>query len=289
MRRGRGDAADARVADQVVCPICNLRNDSLARFCRNCGLPMGTVKDPVRGTRSRRPELPSERSSGLAAVVGLLVGILVLGGAGFLLFGMGSGTPGATPILPPTPVPTAGPSSDPFAPSFVPVDTPTDAPGPAESGTPVTTDTGVTCDPAGIDDPTGGAWRITGATVEAIAGADRVTLTLERVDGERASRVEIERMDSREAELVSGLAAPPTDLALLLEFIGGVELRKEIVENTENKAVQYLNVQQNGDRLYAVLGVAKEGCFRLVSPEWKKGKPIAVGDTARLVIDVRYR
>ncbi|MFO1539621.1 MAG: hypothetical protein ACKOTZ_04105, partial [Chloroflexota bacterium] len=91
MRRGRGDAADARAADQVVCPICNLRNDSLARFCRNCGLPMGTVRDPVRGTRSRRPELPSERSSGLAALVGLVVGVRVRGGGGGRGGGEGGG------------------------------------------------------------------------------------------------------------------------------------------------------------------------------------------------------
>ncbi len=281
------------MTDQVVCPICGLHNEGRARFCRNCGLPMGSGQDPVRGTRSRKPDLPGSGSSGLAVLVGLVAAIVVLVGAGALLLGFAPGSPSATPILPPTAAPAeATASPDPFAPSFEPVVEPSAGPDePPASAEPLVADTGFTCDPSGIDDPTGGSWRVVDAAWEALEKNDRLVLTLERVEGERATRVEIERLASRDAELISGLAAPTTDLSLLLTFNGGVTAKGSIVETPGLKAIDYVNVETSpaSETLYAVVGVAREGCFRLSSPEWKKGKPVAVGETVRLIVDVRFR
>ena len=70
---------------QTQCPSCGLLNDGSARFCRNCGLPLGWPQDPVRGTTTRRAELPSERGSGLASIVGLLAALALLAGAAYLV------------------------------------------------------------------------------------------------------------------------------------------------------------------------------------------------------------
>jgi len=66
----------------VTCPACGLANEPGARVCRNCGLPIASAGDPLRGVKPGRVDLPSAQRSGLSATVGLalVVGLLLVGG-----------------------------------------------------------------------------------------------------------------------------------------------------------------------------------------------------------------
>ena len=62
---------------------------------------MGSGGDPVRGTKTRRPELPGDRGAGIGAIIGLVVAIAVLGGAGFFIVRT-TGDIGSRATLPPS-------------------------------------------------------------------------------------------------------------------------------------------------------------------------------------------
>src|SRR3954452_20451869 len=93
----------------IQCPSCGMLNDPNARFCRNCGLPLGWPQDPVRGTMMRQADLPSERGAGIASIVGLIAAVAILGAAGYLVLRGTSG--GSTTPTPPVAVATATPTT----------------------------------------------------------------------------------------------------------------------------------------------------------------------------------
>lgn len=66
----------------MTCPACGLANEPGARVCRNCGLPIASATDPLRGVVPGRVDMPSTQRSGLSATFGLLlvVGLLLVGG-----------------------------------------------------------------------------------------------------------------------------------------------------------------------------------------------------------------
>lgn len=228
---GRRGAAPAQPPMQyppmITCPVCGLRNDISLRFCRNCGLPLGAPRDPVRGTTTKRAELPSDRGTGVAALVGLVAVVLVAGGAGFMVYRgfqarADSGAPGASHIAAASVAPTStpGPASPgasaapgssvaPSVPVVVlqtpgpdqtpdvtnppatqgPADTPEPGPTPTPRATPAALGTRMswTCKPTGIQDPTKGRWRISRASWSPGSTTDRLTLTLTRVSGSTKS------------------------------------------------------------------------------------------------------
>ena len=323
-RRDRVDEAYEQLPSQIICPVCGLRNDGMARFCRNCGLPLGAPRDPVRGTTSRKADLPSEHGAGIAAVVGLVAAVVVLAGAGFLILrgnsGSGTGTavgPTPTPaavasVLPggslapaatggslPTRVPVgspgAGPSGEPVAspdvgtgspapltqPSRQPVRTP--VPGPLVG------DTDFTCGPADFDDPSGGTWRITEAMWGGRERWDELTIVLRREEGRGRTNIGVEAMSPREAAQVTGLDEAPSGRVIVITFDGDIEIRSPVVATLSERALDYLNIETTSEATYAIVGVQRDGCYRLFSPAWKKGQETAVGDTIRLLLDVRYR
>src|SRR5688500_15103865 len=91
----------------IPCPSCGLRNDPTARVCRNCGLPVASATDPLRGVAPGRLGMPGVRASGISATVGLVAvvavllvaGVLVLSGDSLLtrggMFGGGVGAAGS--------------------------------------------------------------------------------------------------------------------------------------------------------------------------------------------------
>ena len=66
----------------VTCPACGLANEAGARVCRNCGLPIASTSDPLRGVKPGHVDLPTARRSGLSGMVGLavVIGLLLVGG-----------------------------------------------------------------------------------------------------------------------------------------------------------------------------------------------------------------
>jgi hypothetical protein len=207
----------------IICPVCGLRNDITVRFCRNCGLPLGAPRDPVRGTTTKRAELPSDRGTGIAAIFGLLVVVGIVGVAGFFIykgFQANAGVGTATATAKPRPSQGSGPSAAPAATALVSFPAASTGPGasaepgasqpvvsdpPAETGAPAVTDAPTdtdaptaepdptpvavttvsawTCKTGAIADPLNGKWRVIRASWNSGASTDRVTLTLTRVNG----------------------------------------------------------------------------------------------------------
>ena len=66
----------------VTCPACALVNEAGARVCRNCGLPIASTADPLRGVKAGHVDLPTAQRSGLSGMVGLamVIGLLLVGG-----------------------------------------------------------------------------------------------------------------------------------------------------------------------------------------------------------------
>jgi hypothetical protein len=321
LRRDHGDPAPSPYPTQIICPTCGLRNDPAARFCRNCGLPLGAPGDPVRGTTSRRADLPSEHGAGIAALVGLAVAIVLLGGAAFLILrnnddsgdtgalpaATGKATPAATARAAATrepgssAVPGADPSVGPF-PSRDPggavatlpprtTDTPEPGGDPGTSGSPgpLVADTGETCDPADFNDPTGAPWKIVEARWGGRNKFDELTIVLRRAAGTGTTNFAVEAMDSTEAAQISGLDPAPGSNVILITFTGDTSIKTPIVARLSERQLNYLNVESTEESTYAIVGVNRDTCYRMYVPAWKKGQEVAVGDTVTLLLDTRYR
>jgi hypothetical protein len=300
-----------------------LRNDVMSRFCRNCGLPLGAPRDPVRGTTSRRADLPSDHGAGIAAVVGLLAAVVVLGGAGWLILRSNNGSDSGVASGPtPTPVVTLAPGSTPrpqpsggVLPSRVPgasvepgalptrrpfaSDEPAVSEPPAEaslapeasgSPAPLIADTDFTCEPADFDDPTGGKWRITEALWGGRDKWDELTLVLRREQGKGDTNVSVEALTAREAEQITGLDQATSNRVILITFDGDVRITNPVVALPSSlRQLNYLNIETTSEATYAIVGVNRDTCYRMVAPAWKNGRTTAVGDTMKLLLDVRYR
>jgi len=316
LRRDRGDDQSfEQLPSQIICPVCGLRNDSMARFCRNCGLPLGAPRDPVRGTTTGRADLPSEHGAGIAAVVGLLVAIVVLAAAGYLILKSNSG-PGTALLPTPTARATAAPGATPGPagtpgplPSRLPVrslspgeSTPADTPAPSDAvptgsaaptATPLVADTNFVCDTAAsFLDPSKSQWHVSAARWGGRDKWDELTLVLAKDAGKGKTTVTVEAMDSRTAAQVSGLDPAPGSRVLLITFEGDTISKNAIVADIAQyglRQLDYLNVDDANGTTYAVVGVNKDTCYRMSVPSWKKGDGLATGDTVSLLLDVKYR
>jgi hypothetical protein len=320
LRRDHGDRTAAPYPDQVVCPVCRLQNDPAARFCRNCGLPLGAPRDPVRGTTSRRADLPSEHGAGIAALVGLAIAVVLLGGAAFLILrnnnsggdggtGAVSTTPAATgkarqatpaPAATRRPAATAAPgaSIDAGAVATLPprIDaSPSPDGGNAASSVPATPgplvgDTDFVCGAADFLDPTRGTWNVSEARWGGRDKWDELTIVLRKGTGKGKTDIAVEQMPSVQAAQVSGLDPAPTQNSILITFDGDVSIKQPIVARLNQRQLSYLNVEQTDLATYAVVGINRPGtCYRMWVPSWKKGDAVAVGDTVTLLLDIKYR
>ena len=322
-RRDRGESANEQRPNHVVCPVCGLRNDVMSRFCRNCGLPLGAPRDPVRGTISRRADLPSDHGAGIAAIVGLLAAVVVLAGAGWLILRSNSSSDDGVAAAPtPTSVVTLAPGSTarpqatggllpsrepagslgsgalptrrPLA-SGEPVATepPVEesiAPEASSSPGPLVADTDFTCEQADFDDPTKGKWRITQALWGGRDKWDELTLVLRREQGKGDTNISVESMTAREAAQITGLDEALSNRVVLITFDGDVRINDPIVALLSSlRQLTYLNVESTSEATYAIVGVNRNTCYRMVAPAWKNGRTTAVGDTMKLLLDVRYR
>jgi hypothetical protein len=312
----RGDAApgQTQVPRFVVCPVCHLRNDVTARFCRDCGLPLGAPRDPVRGTTTRRADLPSDRGAGVAAVLSLAAIVVIAGLAGFLVLrgfesaatsgaGASSSSPpiaaapsgvsapstGPQPTVDPDPPsePSTGPAEQPTPrprPTIQPTDEPVDEP----TSRPLSTRTGWTCEAAAIQDPLQGRWRIAQARFGQMEDFDRLTFDLIRVDGEaqRGVIVRMQFMRPNRAATQFEVDKPVGDRALVLTFDGAMGLREDTSARPGLATIASVEARKDdAGVVHAVVGVTGDGCARLVANDWRTGSD----DTteAKLVVDIR--
>lgn len=300
----------AQVPPFVVCPVCHLRNDVSARFCRDCGLPLGAPRDPVRGTTTRRADLPSDRGAGIGAVLSLAAIVAIAGGAGFLVLrgfesattsgasasstspiaARSSGVP-ATSAAPPVSVATGPPTASPtevVEPTPRPTTEATREPVAEPTPRPLSTRTGWTCDPAAIQDPLLGRWRITQARWGRMSDFDRLTFDLTRADGEarRGVIVRMEYLRPARAASLYDVARPRGDRALVLTFDGAMSLRSDMSARPGLAALASLEARADADGVvHAVVGITGDGCVRLVANDWRNGS--ADTTEAKLVVDIR--
>ncbi|MET0772225.1 MAG: hypothetical protein ABWZ82_03995 [Candidatus Limnocylindrales bacterium] len=313
----KGDAAApgrAQIPLFVVCPVCHLRNDVSARFCRDCGLPLGAPRDPVRGTTTRRADLPSDRGAGIAAVLSLAAIVVIAGMAGFLVLrsfesattagASASSSTGPIAAVPSDhPVPSTAPQASvdanpPAEPSSTgpgeptprprPTIQPTEQPSDEPTARPLTTRTGWTCGSAAIQDPLLGRWRIAQPRFGRQAGFDRLTFDLTRLDGEARRGVIVRMRFLRPAQAASryGVDTPSGDRAIVLTFDGPINLRGDVSERPGLEALESLEARTDDEGVvHAVVGIAGDGCVRLSANDWRTGS----GDTteAKLVVDIR--
>jgi hypothetical protein len=310
-RRERGanlppyGGADPRTF-QTKCPSCGLLNDGSARFCRNCGLPLGWPQDPVRGTTTRRAELPSERGSGLASIVGLVAALALLAGAAFLVSRLG-GSSGTTLLPVPSASTAASASSalssptdtfgsiqlptsaaDTIEPSALPSSEATSQPtAPAGGFSPTT---GFTCDLATLSDPTGGRWRIIGTNALRNGNADEMTVRMSRAgDVKTGPALTIESMSPSDVTARYGIAAPSgADRAIVVSFEGRVTISvPQAIPATGLPSIVSTDVETDSTgTVRAVLGVVGTGCHQLSVPPWASDRGATTID---VLIDVKRR
>lgn len=291
---GRGDGRNA-----LVCPSCGLRNDSSARFCRNCGLPLGWPQDPVRGTTTRRADLPSERGAGVASIIGLLAAVGVLVVAGFLVL-RGSGGGSLSPTHTPSPRPSLaqgspGPSASGFAPttgvatppaSAEITDTPTQPVTEPPGSFPATLK-GFTCDLATIGDPTQGRWKVTHVNWMRGSTYDTVILDLNRLgDATRSSTISIETVTLDEVSARFGMNAPQNaEVAVVVTFARPFTGFGLAPATTHMKVAPNLAMDQGTDGLWhVVIGAVGQGCHRIGVPTWNSDPTATL---VQLMIDVK--
>jgi hypothetical protein len=314
-RGGRGQQPQNMPMPPVIqCPSCGMLNDPNARFCRNCGLPLGWPQDPVRGTMMRQADLPSERGAGIASIVGLIAAVAILGAAGYLVLRGTNGGGATTPTPPPAATATVTPSQvaigsgspSPTA-SRTPVVTPSPTATVAVSSPTATASTpgstpppavrAFSCDPVTIGNSVKGHWTITRAnwrftddkydTIELVMGRTRSTGGLPTMT--------LESMESNEVATRFGLTPPSgVDHALVLTLgkqfssvrISPHQTSLPSVGLTAMKAVPTFQVQPGTDDLWhVVLGVVGEGCARVGVPEWVKDPTATDGN---IQIDVQH-
>lgn len=250
-----------QIPPTITCPVCGLRNDITVRFCRNCGLPLGAPRDPVRGTTTKRADLPSDHGTGIAAILGLLAVVAIVGSAGFLIFKGFQGnsatanvSPGPSAIvsasLPPAASPALtfptgsidpGSTIGPEASQPAGTDAPSETDGPTATDAPAATDEPIdpgatatprpigtiskwTCKSGAIADPLGGRWRVTRAVWAGGSTTDRLTISLARVKGSvrTGTTVRMAFMAPGKAASTLGITRPLGDRALVLTFDGPV-------------------------------------------------------------------
>ena len=276
-----------QIPPTITCPVCRLRNDITVRFCRNCGLPLGAPRDPVRGTTTKRADLPSDHGNGIAAILGLLAVVAIVGGAGFLIFkgfqgdrATANASPGPSAIvsgsLPPAASPaltvptgstgpgsTTGPAASQSpgtdAPSETDEPTATDEPaatdgptGPGSSATPrpIGTISQWTCKSGAIVDPLGGRWRITRAAWASGSNTDRLTISLTRVDGSvrKGTTVRMAFMGPSRAASTLGITRPLGDRALVLTFDGPIVAGTPMIgQPAAMRALESVDIRRDAD------------------------------------------
>jgi hypothetical protein len=290
-------------------------NDPNARFCRNCGLPLGWPQDPVRGTMMRQADLPSERGAGIASIVGLIAAVAILGAAGYLVLrGTSGGTTNPTPPVTvtatptgtltaigsgsPTPTPTGTPAvvATPTATATAAAPSPTNSPS-TPTGTPPPAVRAFTCDPVTIANSKKGHWTITRANWRFTADKyDTIELEMGRTRSTGGlPTMTLESMPVSEVSSRFGLT-PPQDVDHAVVLTLGKQFSSirvsphptdlDSLGGEPMSAVPIFQIQPGTDDLWhVVLGVVGEGCQRVGVAEWVRDPDATSGN---IVIDVQH-
>jgi hypothetical protein len=117
---------------------------------------------------------------------------------------------------------------------------------------------------------------------------DRLTFDLTRVSGtaQRGVIVRLRFMPPARAATRYEMDTPEGDRAIVLTFDGALTLREERSERPAMTTLRSVEAREDDEGVvHALVGVAGDGCVRLVANDWRNGSD----DTteAKLVIDIR--
>jgi hypothetical protein len=272
----------------VTCPACGLANESGARVCRNCGLPIASTDDPLRGVRANRVEVIGASRSGVSATLGLalVVGLLLIGGTlavsgGGILSGGGrlGVEPGASPAVG-TGQSGAGGSPAAEAPE-IPVSG--EDPGTTISDGDIGTSFDYTCEDDAIRDLSKGKWQLSqfrvGERLTDEGNFDRVTWELSRRGrkGGSGTTVTLQWTTPEDARREHGADLVSGQRALVVTFDGPVSA-------TVGQQVDDLSLEPEGvvqvrtvdmftgedDKVRTVVGLRGESCARMSAQNWSR-------------------
>ncbi len=134
----------------------------------------------------------------------------------------------------------------------------------------------------------GGRWRVTGIRSGQRDGYDRLTFDLARLQGSTRTGTIVGMEFLRPARAASryDVTMPAGDRALVITFDGPIALRTDIAERPGLTALASVAARTDDDGVvHAVLGIAGDGCARLVANDWRNGDDDTT--TAKLVVDIQ--
>lgn len=277
----------------VTCPACGLANEAGARVCRNCGLPIASTADPLRGVKAGHVDLPTAQRSGLSGMVGLamVIGLLLVGGTlavsggGILNSG---GRLGVDPVASTSPgVASSGaPRDDGSDP-----DTPPDAVEPSgpetggETAAGAETSFDFTCESGAITDLGASKWllsQFTAGVREDEAGAfERITWEMsKRGTAREGTTATMEWTTPKEARATYGATLVTGERAILVTFDGpvdstvGQQIDQLQLEPEGIEQIRTIDMFEGEDgKVRTVIGIRGDSCARMSSVGWsKKGK-----------------
>ena len=285
----------------VTCPACGLANEPGARTCRNCGLPIASSDDPVRGVAPGRVDLPKVRRSGISAALSLavVVGLLLVGGSlaftggGGLLSGGGrffeaEASPSPTPLT--AVAPSGGAEQVDSTGDGDELDNP--------SIKAKTTKFDYTCESDAIKDLSKGRWilsDVVGRLVTADNGTqyDQVYWKLTRPSDKKAKNattVTMQWSTPKELQERFGIGRVQGNRALLITFKGPVDISSDQVITTDQfedegiDQIKKVQLFEAKGHVRTVIGLKEDSCARMRATGWgSKKKP---AKNARVMLDL---
>jgi hypothetical protein len=271
----------------VTCPACGLANEAGARVCRNCGLPIASPDDPLRGVRANRVEIAGASRSGVSATLGLalVVGLLLIGGT-LAVSGGGILSGGGRLGVEPGASPSAGTGqgdgeNEPGAVApVVPVSA--DDAGATTNDDDIGTSFDYTCDDGAIRDLSKGRWQLSqfrvGERLTDEGNFDRITWELSR-RGRKSGNTTVtmhwttpdEARRAHGADLVSGQRAIVVTLDGPVDAAVGQQVDDLSLE-PEN-VVQIRTVDMftgEDDKVRTVIGLRGDSCVRMSAQNWTR-------------------
>jgi hypothetical protein len=295
--QGGGTTRQPWVPDQaprgVTCPACGLANDPGARVCRNCGLPIASADDPLRGITPGRVDILSVQRSGLSATVGLalVVGLLIVGGTLAVSGGGILDSGGRIGVSAEEPSPTPGIEGGPSRPDSSTVVVPpgeTDVVEPDVEGSATTTRGTAfdyTCEEASIADLSKSRWFLSqfkvGERLTDEGNYDRITWEMTRQGSSKSgTEVTIEWLTPKEARSEYGATLVKGERAVVVTFDGPVDITANqqidslLLEPENVLQIRTVDMFEGEDgNVRTVIGLRGDSCVRMSSTGWKaKGK-----------------
>jgi hypothetical protein len=270
-----------------------------ARVCRNCGLPIASASDPLRGVRPNRVEIAGASRSGVSATLGLamVIGLLLVGGTlavsggGILNTGgrLGVG-PGASPSV------GTGPAAqgDPGAEAPVIPNGTTTIKEPAGNDGPPGTSFAFTCEDGAIRDQSRGRWQLSqfrvGQRLTDDGNYDRITWELARRGRKSNTNVTMEWTTPEDAKRDHGASLVSGQRALVVTFDGpvsatvGQEIDDFSLEPEGVEQIRTVDLFTGEDgKVRTVIGLRGENCARMSAQNWGRRSD---SRNARVLLDV---